>query len=269
MAWGVLAVMSYVAIRCLLAARRATSVVRDRLLTCGIGTLALLPAGINPSLGILPPLTAIGLVFLASAAPHRAVWLNRFLLGIGLVMVLGTAIMASSGYILSLGSGPSMWPTTSRHLSLAIMKSQTDGFKRGDTISFGVPGSEASDDPESGWPVGRYHKRIIGLPGDHVLLDDYTIHLNGQTVADCHPEKALEVLDTYNQTTWLCRGELDGKAYTLVWGTHDIWMNGRQEWALKEGEALVLGDNLPESADSRYRGAIPLRWVVGRFTSSW
>lgn len=266
LAWAILGVMSYISIRCLVAARGAEGAFRHRLVTCGAAIAMLLPAGIHPGLGILPPLTTLGVAFLASSSPGRSPGLRMALNGVGLGLVLVTAAMACSGYILSLGSGPSMWPNSSRHLSLALMKSQTSGFKRGDTVSFGVPGNEAAPDPETGWPTGRYHKRIIGLPGDRVETDDYTIRVNGNTIADCRPELAVE---TFKNSTWLCRGHLEGITYTMVWGDPEIWMNGRQQWEVEKDEVLVFGDNLPESADSRYRGPIRLRWLVGRFSSSW
>lgn len=266
-AWLLLLMMAYLSLRFLFSARKETTFHKHRLVTCGLSTAALLPVGIHPSLGILPTLATVGLVCLAcSAGASRSAWSQRFLTGTGLVFLLGSAGMAFSGYVLAMGSGPSMWPTASKHLSLFLMDNHQTTWERGTVISFGVPMAEAASDADTGWPAGRYQKRIIGLPGDWVAIEDYALKVNGQTVADCRPERALE---RFSNSTWLCAGQLGNVSYRMVWGDPEIWMNGRQNWHVPAGETLVLGDNLPESADSRYRGTVPLRWVSGRFFASW
>lgn len=266
-AWLLLLMMVYLSLRFLFSARNGSTPRKHRLVTCGVSTAALVPIGIHPSLGILPTLVTVGLVCLAcSAGSSRLVWGERLLTSTGLVLLLGSAGMAFSGYVLAMGSGPSMWPTASRHLSLFLMDNHQRTWERGTVVSFGVPMAEAAADANTGWPAGRYQKRIIGLPGDRVVMEDYALVINGITVADCRPEKALERL---SNSTWLCAGRLNNVSYRMVWGAPEIWMNGRQEWRVPAGETLVLGDNLPESADSRYRGTVPLRWVSGRFFASW
>ena len=272
LALGLLAAIAYISVRCLLAARKAQGADRHRLLACGIAAALLLPAGIHPALGILPVLAILGITCLAAGMPGKKAWVRRPLTAVGLVVLMGSAGCASTGQSLLLGSGPSMWPTSSRSMSLFLMERNTADYARGDLVTFGVPMSEAAPDEATGWPAGRYHKRLIGLPGDRVELDDYTIRVNGAKVADCHPEQALEALEGMHNYTWVCSGHAAGHsdvAYRMVWGDPEIWMNGHQAWTLGPDEVLVLGDNLVESADSRYRGPIPQRWLVGRVSQSW
>ena len=273
LALALLAAIAYIALRCLFAARKAEGGDRHRLLACGIGAALLLPAGIHPALGILPVLAILGITCLAAGKPGKKAWVRRPLTAVGLVALLGSAGCASTGQTLFLGSGPSMWPTSSRSMSFFLMERNTEDYARGDLVTFGVPRSEASSDEDTGWPTGRYHKRLIGLPGDRVELDDYTIRVNGELAADCHPELALETTEPMHHYTWICRGIISGSptlaSYRMVWGDPEIWMNGKQAWALGADEVLVLGDNLVESADSRYRGPIPSRWLVGRVTQTW
>lgn len=267
LALGILATVAYMALRCLVAGWMAEDGARDRLLVCGASAMVLLPAGIHPGLGFLPQVAAFGLGFLATGSRGRSKALRWTLNALGLAMLGGAATLASLGMVPSLSAGPSMWPTSSREMSVFMMDTRTRGFSRGDLVSFGVPKHEASEDPDAGWPAGRYHKRLLGLPGDRVEIGPLDIRVNGTTVAHCARDQALQILEHFNHSTWLCQAATDGKAdqrYTIVWGEPDIWMDRSRTWVVGQDQAFVLGDNLPESGDSRYRGTIPLRWLVGR-----
>lgn len=257
-------VTAYVALRCLWATRRAHGKQRRRLLFCGLAAATLAPVATAPTLGILPVLVAGGLVFLAATGATRNLTIGRSLTFVGMsLLVLPTAILAS-GNVVSLGSGPSMWPTVSKGFSLMIVHPGQEYLGRGSQIDFQVPMDEAGQDPDTQWPAGRYHKRVIGLPGDHVVMDDYTIRVNDQLVADCKPTKNTHHLKLQ---TWICNGQLprgnEWIRYQMTWGEPEIWMDGRREWSLGAGEALVFGDNLVESGDSRHRGVISTGWITG------
>jgi signal peptidase I len=87
-------------------------------------------------------------------------------------------------------------------------------------------------------------KRIIGLPGDTIVIDNYKVYRNGE--------------------------ELDESEYisedvkTLPYG----FVN---QFTVKDGEYFVLGDNRENSADSRMLG--PVDTVMGKtwffFKKSW
>lgn len=257
-------VTAYIALRCLLAVRQAPRQHRQRLLACGLAAGILAPLATFPGLGILPALMAVGLGFLAATGVPRKAAVKGGLVVVGMsCLALPTALLAS-GIVVGLGSGPSMWPTTSKGLSVMFIKRGQAGMGRGSQVDFLVEMSEAGQDPETQWPAGSYHKRIIGMPGDHVVMDDYTLTVNGDLVADCLPTPTTHRL---KYDTWLCDGRLSNgteqTTYQLTWGDPEIWMDGRREWTLGDQEVLVFGDNLVESGDSRHRGPIPIRWIVG------
>ena len=87
-------------------------------------------------------------------------------------------------------------------------------------------------------PTERYIKRIIGLPGEKVEIENNIIEIteaSGQEV----------VLDEFLY--------LQG----LSW-------SGDIELALMEDEYFVLGDNRPHSFDSRKWGALERKYIIGR-----
>lgn len=82
-------------------------------------------------------------------------------------------------------------------------------------------------------------KRIIGLPGDVVELRGGVVHVNGATL----PESAA------GEGGYLTSGDLSDYGPVIV----------------AEGHYFMLGDNRPNSADSRFGlGQIPRDQVVGR-----
>lgn len=105
---------------------------------------------------------------------------------------------------------------------------------RGEVVVFKYPNN----------PSQRYIKRIIGLPGETIEIDDgkIIIYKNGKT----------EVLDESNY--------LPGFLETP----------GDVNLSLDENEYFVLGDNRISSADSRRWGPLPKENIVGRvFLRAW
>lgn len=257
-------VPAYVALRCFLAGRGTRGAGRRRLVGCGLGAAALVPVAAAPSLGVVPAIMVMAMAILAAGKSGARGWRTAICDGAGVAMLASALAFLALGKVPMLGTGPSMWPTTGKHLSVFWMEPGHRSLMRGDRIDFHVPLDE--ENRAGGWPAGRYHKRIIGVGGDHVAVSDYAIFVNGKPVADCHPRGGMPRLSA---TTWLCKGAIereDGTVvhYRMTWGVPGIWMEGPQEWRLPPGSLLVMGDNLVASADSRQRGAIDLGWVVGR-----
>jgi len=112
--------------------------------------------------------------------------------------------------------------------------------QRGDVVVFKAPPSEPCSEDEC-----EYIKRIIGLPGDRVLVKEGHVYVNDQIL----PEDFLPVgIDT------------QPGAYSLE-GVEKI---------VPEGYYLCFGDNRPHSRDGREFGPVIKDSIVGKaFFKYW
>lgn len=92
---------------------------------------------------------------------------------------------------------------------------------RGDIIVFHYPLNPQED----------YIKRVIGLPGDEVIVRDGEVFVNGQRLS----EDYIMAPPGYEDT-----------------------------WVVPENEVFVLGDNRNQSSDSHSWGFVPFENIVGR-----
>ncbi len=105
--------------------------------------------------------------------------------------------------------------------------------KRGEVIVFKYPQS----------PTQRYIKRIIGLPGETVIIK------NGQITIINGNEKFV----------------LDESRYLS-----DSYTSGEIKASLSENEYFVLGDNRAFSSDSRRWGSLSKEFIVGKvYLRAW
>jgi signal peptidase I len=91
----------------------------------------------------------------------------------------------------------------------------------GDIVVFHAPGSSGLD----------YIKRVIGLPGDQIRVENGTVYVNDQPLY----EPYISAAPTYSGI-----------------------------WEVPEGEFFVLGDNRNNSSDSHMWGFVPIEDIVGR-----
>lgn len=119
--------------------------------------------------------------------------------------------------------GFSMRPTLEDGEFVLVSKlSYTFGeFERGDIIVFHFPLN----------PEEELVKRIMGLPGDQIVVRDNQVYLNGQLLSENYIAQA-----------------------PLYSG----------EWTVPEGQLFVLGDNRNNSNDSKDWGLLPQENVVGK-----
>jgi signal peptidase I len=96
-----------------------------------------------------------------------------------------------------------------------------DQPERGDIVVFRFPLDENR----------RYIKRIIGKPGDTVMVLDGIVYINGDQI----DEPYISAAPRYSG-----------------------------EWTVEQGELFVLGDNRNNSLDSKNWGTLPAENVIGR-----
>ena len=151
-------------------------------------------------------------------------------------------------------------------LSLPLFSGRIPGSwlpQRGDVVVFRLPRDTSVD----------YIKRVIGLPGDKILVSNGEVFINGAAVkreraADWYDEdhgatvkRWRETLPngvTYNTLDLTDRGQLDN------------WPPDGRPYTVPAGEYFMMGDNRDNSTDSRVPpelggvGPVPFENIVGK-----
>jgi signal peptidase I len=103
----------------------------------------------------------------------------------------------------------------------------------------------------------RLVKRVIGLPGDVIALNNNQLYING----DLAQYSKLDTLESYQRATEQLPGHPHAMQITAMApspaGSFD-------PVTVPAGQYLVLGDNRDNSKDSRYIGFIPRGEIIGR-----
>ncbi|HEX2047995.1 MAG TPA: signal peptidase I [Acidimicrobiales bacterium] len=160
-----------------------------------------------------------------------------------LIAFLIKTFLLQAFYIPSL----SMDPTLKINDRVLVNKLSYDlhDVNRGDIVVFESPPHETSENKD-------LIKRVIGLPGETVEAHDGRIFIDGQVLDEPY-------LEPHVQTNGpICRDEaLAG-------------CDGADKIVVPVDAYFVLGDNRPNSRDSRFIGAIPESLIIGRaFVRVW
>ena len=136
-------------------------------------------------------------------------------------------------------------------------------------------------------PSISYIKRIVGLPGDHIVYDHGQLSINGEKVTKTPIQFSREKdsLDTptsiYHQETLgahtFTMRELEGVNVARQAPFLNYVDNGKYSaenglyWEVKvpEGHYFAMGDNRDQSADSRFWGFVPEANLTGRAFYIW
>src|SRR5271156_4792408 len=114
------------------------------------------------------------------------------------------------------------------------------GVDRGNIVVFTTP----PDEDCAGPPVADLVKRVIGLPGETISLQDGSVYINGRLLPEPFLPADLRT-DTYPGPS-----------------KHDYALH--HAYRIPTGDVFVMGDNRPESCDSRYWGPIRESTIVGK-----
>jgi signal peptidase I len=114
------------------------------------------------------------------------------------------------------------------------------GVDRGNIVVFTTPPNEDCAGP----PVSDLVKRVIGLPGEIISLKDGNVYINGRLLPEPFLPPSVRD-DTYPGPS------------TAPSSLHEAYR-------IPPGDVYVMGDNRPESCDSRFWGPIRQSSIVGK-----
>lgn len=160
-------------------------------------------------------------------------WIKAFLIAAILAVLVRVVLFAPV-----VVEGPSMLPTLEDNDHLIVSKiNYTIGKpERFDIIVFHA--TERRD----------YIKRVIGVPGDHVAVENDELYINGERVEEPYlEERKQEMPDSQILTQDFTLEQVTEEGYETV----------------PEGHVFVLGDNRNNSTDSRMFGVVPMDQIVG------
>jgi len=138
--------------------------------------------------------------------------------------------------------GSSMFPNfkDKEYLLTEKLSYQFGEPKRGDVVIFKAPASEPCSADEC-----EYIKRVIGLPGDRVMVKDGNVYLNGEKL-----DQSFLPENVYSS-----EGEYAKEGVEVI---------------VPEGQYLCFGDNRPNSRDGREFGPIERKLIIGKaFLKYW
>ncbi len=169
--------------------------------------------------------------------------------------------------------------------------------ERGDVIVFNIPTAHNPDDQS---PSPSYIKRCIGLPGDTVVIRNSRVYINGRELlnppharvereyARSHSFRPLPMyppgsvfrpgyygpvvvpkkgdvisLDVHSIPQW--KSLIEGEGHVVTTSDHGVSIDGMvaQSYTVSSDYYFVLGDNRPNSLDSRFWGFVPGESIIG------
>lgn len=121
-------------------------------------------------------------------------------------------------------SGASMMPNFQNgdYLMIDELTYRVREPQRGEVVVFRYPNDTTT----------FFIKRIVGLPGDHLVVSENKVEVNGKKLDESYISK-------------------------------NVSTQGSVDTTLKPGEYFVMGDNRPYSFDSRSWGILPKEDIVG------
>ncbi|RYY74470.1 MAG: signal peptidase I [Gammaproteobacteria bacterium] len=108
-------------------------------------------------------------------------------------------------------------------------------------------------------------KRVIGVPGDSIHLDDYRLTINGREVP-----RHQSNFDSNNASDSLFFDEtLGAHSYTTSRSRERSLISSHGDWVVPQGQYFVMGDNRDSSSDSREWGTIQESDIYGKAVVVW
>jgi signal peptidase I len=144
---------------------------------------------------------------------------------VSLVLMLAAVMLIAAYFIKPIRvAGQGMMPTLREGEQFVLWKG-VGSINRGDIVAFLYP-----DDPSK-----SYIKRVIGMPGEEVMIENGRVLINGSPLDEPYLNEEYRSADTMPAPIHV-----------------------------KDHHYFVLGDNRPKSSDSRYWGTVPEKYIYGK-----
>ncbi|MEK6731441.1 MAG: signal peptidase I [Pseudomonadota bacterium] len=131
--------------------------------------------------------------------------------------------------------------------------------KRGDIVVFEFPANTRVD----------FVKRVVGLPGDHLVYKNKTLYINGQEMKQTWVSDGIDYEPpTMTFPVTIMQENLEGVV-------HHIQLNPSKkdssvyDVTVPKGQYFMMGDNRDGSEDSRFWGFVPERDLIGKAFFIW
>lgn len=160
-------------------------------------------------------------------------WLKIFIIALILALIIRKFFFSPI-----IVDGPSMQPTLYDRDQMIVNKFI---YYVKDPDRFDIVIFHASEEKD-------FIKRVIGLPGEHVMVKDNNLYING--------EKVDQPFLHHNENTPI--------VYPIITNDFTLEMLPGHHNVIPEGYVLVLGDNRSNSTDSRSIGLISIDQIVGK-----
>jgi len=104
-------------------------------------------------------------------------------------------------------------------------------------------------------------KRVIGVPGDHIHLENKRVYLNGHPLIEPYKYNKTDYIDSY-------RDNFPGAPNVSLYPQGQEMLlnnvNKQGEVVVPPGHYFAMGDNRDSSLDSRYWGFVPRENIIGK-----
>ncbi len=143
-----------------------------------------------------------------------------------------------------------------------------DEPKRGEVFVFRYPGM-GENDPTEGTD---YIKRVIGLPGDTITVEENRVSVNGVPFSYAETGVFTGQGVSAPQNGYLIYTEKMPTVEHAILEDDNIGLGQRTSngtWVVPQGHYFAMGDNRDNSADSRYWGFVPEQNLVGKAMLIW